>query len=315
MAFLCLFAFLAGFVDAMVGGGGLIQLPAFFLFLPQLTLVQTLATNKTASFAGTSLSAFHYLKKVKLSWKALLPGIAAAATGAFCGALLVSFVHKEQFTPVLVMVLALVLAYTLFNKKMGLHSTHTLSPAQHLWYSIGTGLIIGLYDGCIGPGTGSFLVFAFVLVFGYTFVQAAANAKVLNCVTNAAALTFFVIKGAVMWKIALPVAAANMLGNYAGTKLALRKGSGFIRVFFLIVVLGLLVKLGWDYSRARWQAPPRHFASCGKASPLVDISIGSPEFQVGANILQACFVDDDRHAPACIVHLERYAGRARVHGV
>jgi hypothetical protein len=247
MWLLCLFAFLAGFVDAMVGGGGLIQLPAFFLFQPQLTLVQTLATNKTASFSGTSLSAFHYLKKVKLNWKELIPGIIAAAVGAFSGALLVSFVHKEQFTPFLIIVLALVLVYTLLNKKLGLHSTHTLSPQQHIRYSILTGLIIGLYDGCIGPGTGSFMVFAFVLLFGYTFVHAAANAKVLNCVTNASALTFFLIKGAIVWKIALPVAAANMLGNYAGTKLALRKGSGFIRAFFLLVVAALLVRLSWDY--------------------------------------------------------------------
>ena len=243
---LCLFAFLAGFVDAMVGGGGLIQLPAFFLFQPQLSLVQTLATNKTASFAGTSLSAFHYLRKVKLAWKELIPGMIAAATGAFSGALLVSFIRKEDFTPFLIAVLALVLVYTLFNKKLGLHSTHTLSPQKHLWYSIATGIIIGLYDGCIGPGTGSFLVFTFVLLFGYTFVHAAANAKVINCVTNAAALSFFVIKGAIVWPIALPMAAANMLGNYAGTKLALRKGSGFIRWFFIIVVVGLLVKLSWD---------------------------------------------------------------------
>jgi uncharacterized membrane protein YfcA len=247
MWYLCLFAFLAGFVDAMVGGGGLIQLPAFFLFQPQLTLIQTLASNKTASFAGTSLSAFHYLRKVKLNWKELVPGILAAAIGAFSGALLVSFIHKEQFTPVLIVVLALVLVYTLLNKKMGLHSTHTLSPQKHLRYSILTGLTIGLYDGCIGPGTGSFLVFAFVLLFGYTFVHAAANAKVLNCVTNAAALSFFLIKGAIVWNIALPVAASNMLGNYAGTKLALRKGSGFIRIFFLLVVMALLIRLSYEY--------------------------------------------------------------------
>ncbi len=249
MLALCLFAFVAGFVDAMVGGGGLIQLPAFFLFQPHLSLTQTLATNKTASFAGTSLSAFHYLRKVKLNWKELIPGIISAAAGAFSGALLVSLVHKEQFTPFLIAVLALVLVYTLLNKKLGLHSTHTLSPQKHLGYSIAAGLVIGLCDGCIGPGTGSFLVFVFVLAFGYTFVHAAANAKVLNCVTNAAALTFFLMKGAIVWHLALPAAASNMLGNYAGTKLALRKGSGFIRIFFLLVVIALLLKLSYDYFR------------------------------------------------------------------
>ncbi len=247
MVYLCIFAFIAGFVDAVVGGGGLIQLPAMFLFQPQLSLIQSLGTNKTASFAGTALSTVHYLKKTKLRWKELIPGILAAAIGAFSGALLVSYVHKEQFTPFLIVVLSLVLVYTFFNKKMGLHATHTLSPRKHLYFSILTGLIIGLYDGCIGPGTGSFLVFIFVLLFGYTFVHAVTNAKVLNCVTNAAALSFFLIKGAVVFPIALPVAAANMLGNYAGTKLALRKGSGFIRVFFLLVVSALLIRLSYDY--------------------------------------------------------------------
>lgn len=249
MLALCLFAFLAGFVDAMVGGGGLIQLPAFFLLMPQLSLVQTLATNKTASFAGTALSTFHYLKNVQLNWRELLPAIISAAAGAFGGALLVSFVHKEQFTPVLILVLLLVLIYTILKKNLGMESTHTLSPRKHLLWSILTGLIIGIYDGCIGPGTGSFLVFAFVVIFGYTFMHAAANAKVLNCVTNAAALSFFIVKGAVVWSVALPVAASNMLGNYAGTKLALRRGSGFIRIFFLIVVTALLLKLGWDWGR------------------------------------------------------------------
>ncbi len=249
MLALCLFAFLAGFVDAMVGGGGLIQLPAFFLLMPQLSLVQTLATNKTASFAGTSLSAFHYLKNVRVNWPELLPAIVSAAIGAFGGALLVSFVHKEQFTPILILVLALVLVYTILKRNLGLHSTHVLSPGKHLLYSILTGLMIGIYDGCIGPGTGSFLVFAYVVLFGYTFMYAAANAKLINCVTNAAALSFFVVKGAVVWSIALPVALSNMLGNYAGTKLALRKGSGLIRIFFIVVVTALLLKLGRDWWR------------------------------------------------------------------
>ncbi len=230
----------------MVGGGGLVQLPAFFLFQPHLSLVQTLATNKTASFAGTALSAVHYLRKVQLSWKALLPGIIAAAVGAFCGALLVSFIHKEDFTPFLIGALSLVLFYTLWKKNLGLHRTHILSQKKHLVYSLLAGLLIGLYDGCIGPGTGSFLVFLFVMVFGYNFLNAAANAKVLNCVTNAAALSFFLFKGAIVWPVALPVAGANMLGNYAGTKLALKKGSGFMRIVFLVVVTGLLLRMGWE---------------------------------------------------------------------
>ncbi len=246
MVWLCLFAFLAGFVDSLVGGGGLVQLPAFFLFQPQLALIQTLATNKTASFAGTAIAAVQYLRTVKLRWRDLRPGVVAAAVGAFGGALLVSFVRKEQFTPVLIGVLAAVLVYTLLKKNLGLHPGRPLPRRRHLGYSLATGLGIGLYDGCIGPGTGSFLVLAYVAAFGYTFVHAAAHAKMLNCVTNAAALTFFIAKGAVVWTLALPVAVANMLGNALGARLALRRGNGFVRIVFLVVVTALLLKLSYD---------------------------------------------------------------------
>lgn len=245
--YLCLFAFLAGFVDAMVGGGGLVQLPAFFIFQPQLSLLQTLATNKTASFCGTAVSTVHYLKHVKPDWKKLSPAIITAFIGAFGGALLVSFVRKEQFMPFIIFALLGVLQYTLRKKTLGMEAKEALPPRKHLLYSISAGLLIGTYDGLIGPGTGSFLVFVFVSLFGYTFLYAAAHAKVINCVTNISALLFFLVKGSIIWSIALPVAAANMLGNYAGTKLALKKGSGFIRIFFVVVVVVLVAKLSWDY--------------------------------------------------------------------
>ena len=247
---LCLFAFSAGFIDAVVGGGGLIQLPAMFLLQPQLSLVQTLATNKTASFCGTALSAFHYLRAVPLRWRALMPGVIAAVVGACSGAALVSLFRKETFLPFILGVLVCVLVYTLLRRSFGQHVTKQLLPGWHSVYLLFTGLIIGFYDGLIGPGTGSFLVFAFVSLFGYSFIQAAASGKVLNCVTNAAALVLFIAKGAVVWSLALPMALANMAGNYAGTKLALRKGSAFIRIFFIIVVTALIAKLGWDYLRA-----------------------------------------------------------------
>lgn len=245
--FLCCFAFLAGFVDAMVGGGGLVQLPAFFIFQPQLSLVQTLATNKTASFCGTAVSTVHYLKTVKIDWKKLAPAIGTAFVGALCGALLVSYVRKEQFMPFIITALVAVLLYTLKKKQLGMAEKEKLTPSRHLAYSLTAGLLIGGYDGLIGPGTGSFLVFVFVSLFGYTFLYAAANAKVINCVTNISALIFFLLKGSIVWSIALPVAGANMLGNYIGTKLALRRGSSFIRIFFIIVVSLLIAKLSWDY--------------------------------------------------------------------
>lgn len=245
---LCGFAFLAGLIEAMVGGGGLIQLPAFFLLMPQLSLVQTFATNKTASFFGTTVSAARYMKRVKIDWKHLSPAIVAALIGSFSGALLVSFLHKEQFMPFIIVVLALVLLYTIFKKELGLHHIDkSLSKKQYYLYAIGTGGVIGFYDGFIGPGTGSFLIFSFVVLFGYNFLNASANAKIINCVTNIAALSFFLVKGNIIWNIAIPVAATNMLGNYIGSHIALKKGSAFIRVFFILVVLALIIKLSYEY--------------------------------------------------------------------
>lgn len=248
IAQLCGFAFLAGLIEAMVGGGGLIQLPAFFLLMPQLSLVQTFATNKTASFFGTTVSAARYMKRVKIDWKHLSPAIIAALIGSFSGALLVSFLHKEQFMPFIIVVLTLVLLYTIFKKELGLHHVDKLlSKKQYYLYAIGTGGIIGFYDGFIGPGTGSFLIFSFVVLFGYNFLNASANAKIINCVTNIAALSFFLVKGNIIWSIAIPVAATNMLGNYIGSHIALKKGSAFIRVFFILVVLALIIKLSYEY--------------------------------------------------------------------
>jgi uncharacterized membrane protein YfcA len=239
---------MAGFIDAMVGGGGLIQLPAFFILQPHLSLVQTLATNKTASFFGTSVSAYRYIKRVEIDWSHLTPAIITAFLGSFSGALLVSYIHKEQFMPFIIVALALVLLYTIFKKELGLHHVDkSLSKSQYYIYAICTGGGIGFYDGLIGPGTGSFLIFAFVVFFGYNFLHASANAKIINCITNISALSFFLIKGNILWSIALPVGAANMLGSYAGSHIALKKGSGFIRVFFILVVAALILKLGFDY--------------------------------------------------------------------
>lgn len=251
VAILCCFAFLAGFIDAMVGGGGLIQLPAMFLLQPQLSLMQTLATNKTASFFGTSVAAAQYVKRVKINWRYLSPAIVSALAGSFGGALLVSYIHKEQFMPFIICTLFVVLLYTVFKKHLGLHmNPHKLSQTRYFVYAIATGGIIGFYDGLIGPGTGSFLIFAFIMLFGYDFLHSSANAKVINCVTNIAALSFFLLQGSIIWSIAIPVGLANMLGNYIGSKLAMQKGSGFIRIFFIVIVLVLIAKLGYDYLKS-----------------------------------------------------------------
>jgi uncharacterized protein len=245
---LCCFAFMAGFVDAMVGGGGLLQLPAMFILMPQLSLAQTLGTNKTASLLGTSVAAGRYIKQVKIDWRHLFPIIVTAFIGSFSGALLVSNFHKDSFMPFIIVALVLVLLYTLLRKNLGLlHQHKALSQLQYYVYALLIGTVIGVYDGLIGPGTGSFLVFAFIIFFGYDFLHASAHAKIINCVTNLSAVGLFLWKGYVVWSIALPVAIANMIGNYIGSVVAIRQGSKYIRLFFITIVSILIIKLGYDY--------------------------------------------------------------------
>ena len=239
---------MAGFVDAIVGGGGLIQLPAMMILMPSFSLPQIMATNKTANFFGTSLAAYRYSKRVQINWKLLSPAMVFAFIGSYCGALLVSHIHKDDFMPYIIVALVVVLIYTIFSSKMGLHHNEkNLSGPSYYFLSLLMGSCIGFYDGLIGPGTGSFMIFAFIMLFGYNFLHASANAKILNCVTNIAALLFFLAKGFVMWNYAIPIGIANMAGSYTGSHLALKKGSGFIRVFFIIIVIALIIKLSSTY--------------------------------------------------------------------
>ena len=248
MALLSFLAFTAGFVDAVAGGGGLIQLPAIIILQPQMTLVQMLATNKTASFSGTSVAAVRYIKRVQIEWKQLSPVIISALVASFAGALLVSYVRKEQFMPVIIIALVFVVAYTILKRELGLkHEVKELPKVRHLVYGIGTGSILGLYEGLIGPGTGSFLLFAFITLFGYDFLHASAHAKIINVAANIGALSFFITKGFVVWSVALPVAACNMIGNYVGAHVAINKGSVFVKLVFTLVAMILIVKLCYDY--------------------------------------------------------------------
>lgn len=245
---LCCFAFTAGFVDAVSGGGGLIQLPAIFILQPQLSLVQILATNKTSSFCGTSVAAYRYIRRVAIDWKSLSPAIIAALVASFTGALLVSYIHKEQFMPFIITALVLVLAYTMFKKDLGLrHDMKEHSKNRSVFYAVIVGGVLGLYEGLVGPGTGSFLIFAFIVLFGYDFLHASANAKIINVAANIGALAFFIYHGFVVWSIAIPIAIANVAGNYAGSHMAIKKGSRFIRWFFIAVSVVLIVKLSYDY--------------------------------------------------------------------
>ncbi|MGA0573027.1 sulfite exporter TauE/SafE family protein [Variovorax sp. VNK109] len=237
---------LAGFVDSIVGGGGLVLVPALFAVFPNTHPATLFGINKSASVWGTATAAWQYSRRVEMRWTALLPAAAAGFIGSFAGAWLVTVISADYLRKLLPFILAAVLAYTLARKDMGrVHAPRFAGRTETL--AAGTiGLLIGFYDGFFGPGTGSFFVFLFVRWLGYDFLNASASAKLLNTATNLAALILFAVKGHVWWHYALALAIANVIGSVLGTRMALKHGAGFVRGVFVFVVSALILKTGYD---------------------------------------------------------------------
>lgn len=246
LALLGLAALTAGFVDAVVGGGGLIQLPALLLGLPGGSPVQILATNKLASICGTTVSATTYYRRVKPDPRTFLPLMALAFVGSVLGALVASQIPRAAFDPIVLVVLVVVGAYVVFKPALGEDTALRFAGHRHTGMAMLTGLAIGFYDGALGPGTGSFFVFTLVGLLGYSFLGASAKARLANWATNAAALCIFIPQGAVLWKVGLIMGACNLVGGYAGARTAVARGAAFVRLFFIVVVSAFIVRIGGD---------------------------------------------------------------------
>jgi len=244
--FLCGFAFLAGFIDAVAGGGGLVQVPALFVLMPTVPAATLLGTNKFASIWGTLWATFQYARQIPMEWRATVPTCAAALVFGFVGARTVAHVPTGFLRPLILVLLVGVLAYTLWRKDLGALHAPKLSRAATMWVGLATGTALGFYDGFFGPGTGSFLIIAFVGLFGFSFLAASASAKVVNVITNGAALAFFVTHGHVLYAVAAPMAVCNVAGSFVGTRLALRLGSRFVRGVFVVVVSALIARYAHD---------------------------------------------------------------------
>lgn len=239
-------AFAAGWIDAVVGGGGLLQLPALLL-VPGITPVEALATNKAASIFGTATSATTWYRRVRPDLRTALPMAAVALIGSYAGANLAALLPASVFKPVIVLALVVVAVVTVAKPALGAQVAlrHEGTRTHHVVAGV-LGLGIGFYDGLIGPGTGTFLIIALIAALGYDFLFASATAKIVNVATNAGALLFFVPQGHVLWALGVGMGAANMLGGYLGSRTAVARGNRFIRVAFLAVVAVLIVKVGWD---------------------------------------------------------------------
>jgi uncharacterized membrane protein YfcA len=237
---------LAGFIDAIVGGGGLVMLPSLFAAFPSAHTATLLGTNKSASIWGSGFASLQYLKRVQLRWGVLAPAMTLSFLGALAGAWLISLIAPDFLRKWLPVVLLALLLYTLARKDLGREHAPQFQGRKEIWIASGIGLLIGFYDGFFGPGTGSFFVFLFVRVLGYDFLHASASAKLLNVSSNLSAILLFAAKGHVWWTLVIPLALANILGSFLGTRLALKHGTGFVRGVFILVVGALIMRTGYD---------------------------------------------------------------------
>ncbi|MHB1066571.1 MAG: TSUP family transporter [Candidatus Nanopelagicales bacterium] len=243
---LCLAAGAAGWVDAISGGGGLLQLPALLVALPGSEPVQALGTNKLSSLMGTSAATATYVRRAPPDVRTALPMAVAAFAGAAAGALVASRVPAAAFRPVIVVLLVAVWTWTLLRPRLGQEQGLRWTGRRHYAVATVAALVIGFYDGILGPGTGSFLLIVLVAGLGYSFLNASSTAKVVNLGTNVAALVVFGITGSVQWLLGLLMGACNVTGAVIGARMAISRGSGFVRVVFLAVVGLLILRLAWD---------------------------------------------------------------------
>ena len=245
-AALCALAFFAGFVDSVIGGGGLIQVPALLVMLPGAPVATIFGTNKIVSLAGTSVALAQIARKVEVPWRTVLPAALVAALFAFMGARAVTLIDPKLLKPFILLLLIGVAVYTFLRKDFGdLHAPRWTLSTQR-WVAMGVGTALGFYEGFFGPGTGSFLIFAFIGLLGFNFLTASASAKVINITTNMAATAWFAWSGNILYKLAAPMAVCNVAGAWVGAHLALTRGSAFLRVFFLLVMSALICRYAYD---------------------------------------------------------------------
>jgi uncharacterized membrane protein YfcA len=239
-------ALFAGFVDAVAGGGGLIQVPTLLVALPAESPATVFGTNKVASIFGTANAAIRYARRIALPWRIALPAAAAAFLFSFVGAAAVAWMPKQVVRPLVLGLLVLVLVYTIIKPQFGVAAGTPLAAVTERRAAMLVGAVLGFYDGFFGPGAGSFMIFAFVHWFRLDFLHASSAAKVVNLSTNAAALAYFAPSGYVLWAVGLGMAVFNIVGALLGARLALRHGSGFVRWVFIVVAAALIVRLGYD---------------------------------------------------------------------
>ncbi len=253
LALLVVAAFAAGWLDAVVGGGGIIQLPSLLIALPSDTPVATVSgTNKISSFAGTLAASATYVRRLGVDWRVALPLVIGAYVGSSVGAALVQFVPRQWFNPVLLVAVVGIGWYTYRRPDLGQHHAPRHAGWAETVRTIPIGLGVGLWDGLVGPGTGTIFVICLVALLGFAFLHATVLAKLANLTTNLAAIVVLGWSGHILWGVGLVMAAANMTGGAIGSRMAIRQGNAFVRRVFLVAAGVLGLRLAWDTVRLFW---------------------------------------------------------------
>ncbi|WP_309031539.1 sulfite exporter TauE/SafE family protein [Streptomyces alfalfae] len=244
---LLLAATAAGWVDAVVGGGGVLLIPVLLLTFPQYPPATALGTNKIAAVMGTATAAYMYQRRTRLDRSVLLPAAALAVPFGALGALSAASVPTGYFRPVIMALLVAVALFVAFKPSFGVQRTETVvTRRRRVTAILLAGVGIGFYDGVFGPGVGTFLIISFTTLLATQFLESAAMAKVINASSNLGALAVFAWQGNVLWAIGLGMAVGNITGAMIGSRTAMKKGSGFVRIVLVLVVTGMVIKMGFD---------------------------------------------------------------------
>jgi uncharacterized membrane protein YfcA len=239
-------AFLAGLIDAVAGGGGLILIPALFVTLPEVAPAMILGTNKFTAIFGTTSAACRYARSIEVPWSVALPAALASLIFSWYGAMSAALLPKEMMRPLVLLLLIGVATYSFAHKEVGCVDENRKYGVKEICWSFLLGASLGFYDGFFGPGTGSFLIFLYVHCFGLNFLRASGAAKIVNVASNAGALVYFGMTEHILWKLAIMMAVCNIVGAVLGSHLAVRHGSFFVRRVFLLVTTVLIAKFGYD---------------------------------------------------------------------
>ncbi|MDR1530007.1 MAG: sulfite exporter TauE/SafE family protein [Burkholderiales bacterium] len=245
--FLAVMAFIAGLINGSVGGGGLVLLPAALSLLPNELPATVFGTNKFAAIFGNGMAVRQYLKRVQLPWDLMIPAIVCAFTASFCGAMLVSKIPVHFIKPAILLMLIIMTIYTFIKKDFGkIQKSDVINSRRRRIGAAALGVATGFYDGMFGPGVGNLIAFLFIRFFAFDFLRALAASRVINTVTNLAALSFFIPSGHIVWICAIPMAAASMIGGFVGAHLMIRSGVRVIRMVFLLLMIVLIGKIAYD---------------------------------------------------------------------